>query len=130
MGSGCFDLFASPFIYGFWREASQLVQLVKNLPANGGYVGKPRYDPWGWKISWRRKWQPTPVLLPGESHGQRSLASYSPRGRKESNMTEHSCTLYLTLDRGVVLEGEMLWQNLDCTDCFIHTKEYIPSEGT
>ena len=37
---------------------------------------------------WRRKWQPTPVLLPGESHGQRSLAGYSPWGRKELDMTE------------------------------------------
>ena len=38
-------------------------------------------------IFWRRKWQPTPVFLPGESHGQRSLVSYSPQGRKESDMT-------------------------------------------
>ena len=36
----------------------------------------------------RRKWQPTPVLLPGESHGQRSLAGYSPHGHKESDVTE------------------------------------------
>jgi len=35
-------------------------------------------DPWVRKIPCRRKWQPTPVLLPGKSHGQRSLASYSP----------------------------------------------------
>ena len=40
------------------------------------------------KIPWRRKWQPTPVLLPGESHGRRSLVGYSPRGRKESDTTE------------------------------------------
>ena len=40
------------------------------------------------KIPWRRKWQPTPVFLPGQSHGQRSLAGYSPRGRKESDTTE------------------------------------------
>ena len=40
------------------------------------------------KIPWRRKWQPTPVFLPGEFHGQRSLAGYSPWGRKESDMTE------------------------------------------
>ena len=33
-------------------------------------------------LAWRRKWQPTPVFLPGESHGQRSLAGYSPQGRK------------------------------------------------
>ena len=40
------------------------------------------------KILWKREWQPTPVFLPGESHGQRSLAGYSPRGCKESDMTE------------------------------------------
>ena len=34
------------------------------------------------KISWRRKWQPTPVFLPGKSHGQRSLAGYSPWNRR------------------------------------------------
>jgi len=46
-------------------------------------------------FEWRRKWQPTPVFLPGESHGQRSLIGYSPRGRKESDTTErlHSLTL-------------------------------------
>ena len=37
-----------------------------------------RFHPWVEKIPWRRKWQPTPVFLPGESHGQRSLAGYSP----------------------------------------------------
>ena len=37
------------------------------------------FDPWVGKISWRRAWQPTPIFLPGESHGQRSLAGYSPR---------------------------------------------------
>ena len=40
------------------------------------------------RFPWRRKWQPTPVFLPGESHGWSSLVGYSPRGRKESNMTE------------------------------------------
>ena len=39
-------------------------------------------------IYWRRKWQTTPVVLPGESHGQMSLAGYSPWGHKESDMTE------------------------------------------
>ena len=43
-----------------------------------------RLDPWVWKIPWRREWQPTPVFLPGESHGQRSLVGYSPWGAKES----------------------------------------------
>ena len=39
-------------------------------------------------ITWRRKWHPTPVLLPEKSHGQRSLAGYSPKGCKESIMTK------------------------------------------
>ena len=39
-------------------------------------------------MEWRRKWQPTPVFLPGESHGQKSLAGYSAKGPKELDMTE------------------------------------------
>ena len=46
-----------------------------------------KFDPWVGKIPWRRKWQPTPVFLPGESHRQRRLAGYSPRGHKKSDMT-------------------------------------------
>ena len=42
----------------------------------------PWFDPWVRKIPWRRKWQPTPVLLPGESHGQWSLVGYSLWGRR------------------------------------------------
>ena len=49
---------------------------------------RPRFDPWVGKIPWRRKWHPTPVLLPGKSHGRRSLVGYSPWGRKESDTTE------------------------------------------
>ena len=50
--------------------------------------GRPGFNSWVGKIPWRRKWQPTPVLLPGESHGGRSLVGYSPWGRKESDTTE------------------------------------------
>ena len=46
------------------------------------------FDPWVREISWRKKWQPTPVFLPGESHRQRSLVGYSPWGCKESDTTE------------------------------------------
>ena len=52
------------------------------------------FDPWVGKIPCRRAWQPTPVFLPGESHGQRSLAGYSPWGQKELDITEvtwHAC---------------------------------------
>ena len=52
-----------------------VVQMVENLHA--------MQEPWVGKIPWRRAWQPTPVFLPGESHGQRSLVGYSPRGQKK-----------------------------------------------
>ena len=48
----------------------------------------PGFHPWVGKVPWRRTWQPTPVFLPREFHGQRSLAGYSPWGRKEMEMTE------------------------------------------
>ena len=46
------------------------------------------FDPWVRNMPWRRKWQLTPVFLPGKSHGQRSLAGCSPWGRKKSDTTE------------------------------------------
>ena len=60
-----------------------MAQMVKHLPATWKtWVRSLR------KIPWRRKWQPTPALLPGESHGRRSLVGYSPWGCKESDTTE------------------------------------------
>ena len=47
---------------------------------------RPGFDSWVGKIPWRRKWQPTPVFLPGVSHGQRSLAGYSPWGCKSHDL--------------------------------------------
>ena len=52
--------------------------VVKSLPAKAGFY------PWVGKISWRRKWQPTPVFFPGKSHGQRRLAGHSPEGCKRA----------------------------------------------
>jgi len=62
------------------------VLVVKNPPANAG--NRHGFDPWVGKIPWRRAWQPTLVLFPGESHGQRSLAGYSPQGPTESDTNE------------------------------------------
>ena len=62
------------------------VSVIRNLPVNAGDM-KPGFDAWVGKIPWRRVWQPTPLFLPGESHGHRSLAGYSPWGHKESDMT-------------------------------------------
>ena len=58
-----------------------------------------------WKILWRRAWQPTPIFLPGESHGQMPLAVYSPCDHKELDTTEqltqayHHVRLLLLLSR-------------------------------
>ena len=54
------------------------------------------FHPWVGKIPWRREWLPTPVFLPGEFHGQRSLGGYSPWGHKELDTTEQ-LTLSLSL---------------------------------
>ena len=61
-----------------------MAQRLKCLPP----MREAGFDPWVGKIPWRRKWKPTPVFLPGESHGRRSLAGYSPQGRKELDTTE------------------------------------------
>ena len=70
--------------------ASQLALVIENLPANADHVEGRGFDPWVGKIPWRRAWHstPTPVFLPEESHGQRSLVGYSPWGRKELDTTE------------------------------------------
>ena len=57
-----------------------LAQIIRNLPAN---AGDPGFIHGSRKSPWRQEWQPTPVFLPGESHGQRSPEGYSPWGRKE-----------------------------------------------
>ena len=61
-----------------------MAQTVKNLPARW----EAWFDLWVGTIPWRRDWQPTPLFLPGEFHGQLSLAGYSPWGHKESDITE------------------------------------------
>ena len=86
--------------------ASQVVPLVKNTSADAGDK-RPGFNPWVWNIPWRKAWQPTPVFLLQESHGQRSLAGYSPWGCKETDTTEattyhahsqlHSCSSLGTL---------------------------------
>ena len=70
------------------RRASQVVLVVKNLPASVGKHKRCKFDPWVRKIPWKRAWQSTPVVLLGESHGQSSLVSHDPVGHMELNMTE------------------------------------------
>ena len=72
------------FIASIIIRASLVAQRLKRLP--------PVWETLVWslvrRVPWRRKWWPTPVFLPGESHGQRSLVGYTPQVRKESDMTE------------------------------------------
>ena len=56
-----------------------------------------KFDPCIGKIPWRRAWQPTPIFLPEESHGQKSLSSYSPWDCKESDMTEATYHAFMQL---------------------------------
>ena len=70
-------------------RTSLVAQMVKNLSAEQ----QTWVQSLGGEDPCRREWQPNPVFLPGESYGQRSLAGYSPRGRKESDTAER-----LTLD--------------------------------
>ena len=64
----------------FTTVFSLVAQTTENLPTMS--------DSWVGNMPWRREWKPTPVFLPGEFHGQRSLEGHSPWGRKESDMTE------------------------------------------
>jgi len=72
----------------------QLASLVAQRGSICLQCGRPRFDPWIRKIPWRRKWQPTPVFLPEESHGQRSLVGCSPQVSKESDVTERLHSLH------------------------------------
>ena len=60
-----------------------MAQTIKNLQCR-----RPGFDPWVGKVPWRRKWKATPVFLPAEFHGQRSLVGYSQWGYKKSDRTE------------------------------------------
>ena len=71
---------------------SQVVLVVKNPCANAGDV-RDAVGSLGGKIPWKSIWQPTPVFSPEKSHWQRGLVGYSPWGRRESDLTEHTHTM-------------------------------------
>ena len=83
----------SQYVSKFAKLSSGWNSLVAPLratckKASACNVGDLGSIPGSGRFPWRRKWQPTPVFLPGESHGWRSLVGYSPRGRKESDRTD------------------------------------------
>ena len=83
------------------------------------------FDPWVGKVPWRRKWQPTPVLFPGESQGQRRLVAYSPWACEESDTTvcTHIHTHVLTAKSGrtyTTMSKTWLWRGtLSFCCCFL-----------
>ena len=106
--------------------------------------GRPGFDPWVGKILWRRKRQSTPVLLPGKSHGQRSLVGYSAWHRKESDMTEwvHFTSFPLKLGwndlEATLMAKEAGWwpqrqcgcngeSHTQCTAHFNNQKSWLPA---
>ena len=81
-----------------------MAQMVMHLPAMHGF------RPWVEKIPWRRKWQPTPVLLPRESHVQRNLAGCSLWGHKESDTIERTCTIQNRSVTNHFLDWKAYWK--------------------
>ena len=94
---------------------------------------RPGFDPWVGKIPRRRKWQPTPVFLPGKSHGWQSLVGYCPWGRKESDMTEQ---LHFTSPQrntkchmAVQPKGNQSWIFVEKTDAEAETPILWPPDA-
>ena len=82
--------FTSIFLFVKWDKGFPGSASGKESACQCRRCKRHRFDPLIEKILWSRKWPPTPVFLPRESHGQRSLAGYSPWGHKESDTTEQS----------------------------------------
>ena len=93
---------------------------------------RPGFDPWIGKVPWRREWLPSPVFLPGEFHGQRSLADYSSWGHKELEMTEWLTLFILFYDLSIlsinflsdVLFVNFFFQSVGCLFCFVDSFLY------
>ena len=89
----------------YWNEVPSNASGKEN-PCQFRRLKRHRFDPWIRNICWRRAWPPTPVSLPGEAHGQRSLVGYSPCGHKESDVSE---TLSTSEKRGFLT---ITWKRL------------------
>ena len=70
----------------------------KESASQGKKSKRHGFNSWIGKIPWRRKWQPTPIFLPAKSQGEKSLEGYSPKGHKESDLTEQLITCCLLVN--------------------------------
>ena len=123
----------------------EYLSCLKSFP--GGSDGKgvclqcrrPRFNLWVGKMPWRRKWQPTPVLLPGKFHGWRSLGGYSPWGRKEWDTTERLhfhfstnlmiCMCFLLHFLSLLLKGHLEAETANQGACMhlFHSTQSMPN---
>ena len=110
-----------------WRREWLLIPVgipcgsaVQNLPANAGDTGDTGSIPGSGRSPGVRAWQPTPVFLPGESHGQRSLVGYSPWGHRESYTTEWLNLLYSVVIRSPSFEGELFSLSSGLNQLLLH----------
>ena len=78
-----------------------------------------RFDPWVGKIPWRRSWQPTPVFLPGELHGQSSLAGYSPWDHEELDTSERKGDGHITNPAAISFFTFKERRRINCTCKFL-----------
>ena len=108
--------------------ASQVVLSGKEPTGQCSRYKRWGFDPWVGKIPWRNAWQPTPVFFHGESHGQRSLVSYSSWGCKGSDTTEateqthiylpvYLSVLFICIYSSCVISCEETELKTDCEDC-------------
>ena len=96
------------YLLHFIEEAIRIrcFQLLKVIYLIGRLqCRRPMFNAWVRKIPWKREWLPTPVFLPGEFYGQRSLVGYSPWSHKESDMTER-----LTLSLSHILNSKVRYE--------------------
>ena len=95
--------------------------MVENLPANSGDKRRHQFDAWVRTIPWRRAWQPTPGFLPGESHGQKSLAPMVNRVTKSQTQLKRlsSSTALRGNFSALVFLFTLLYNVIFFTHCFI-----------
>ena len=133
------------------KHCHQTSELAYPLSFPGGSDSKivclqcwrPGFNPWVGKIPWRRKWQATPVLLPGKFHGWRNLVGYHPWGRKESDTTErlnfhfadfwsgiNFSSLLILLWSGILFQyGPVLSTLKTCSSKYVHSSHIKKSNN-
>ena len=83
----------------------------------------------GLGFPWRRKWYPTPVLLPGKSHGRRSLTGYSPWGHRESDMSSHFTSLWWLSRKESACSAGDLDREDPLRRAWLPTPAFLPGES-